>query len=153
VAATVGHPEGFVVWGGRPRRDADDPSPPGSGGYLPASSYANLVVVKRAAFIAVRLSLATACAALFHKPRPDLELSTEDRPWRVRCGWELPSAGEPGVRPGPRADGWAWAIDSDQRRLIVTGRLEEGFFRVEAARPPRTKTIATSSRCPQRRAR
>ena len=27
----------------------------------------------------------------------------ETRPWRVTCGWVLPSAGEPGVRPGPRA--------------------------------------------------
>lgn len=48
----------------------------------------------------------------------------------------LPPAGEPTVTPGPRADGWAWAMDSDQRRLIVivTGRLEGGFFRVEAVR-------------------
>jgi hypothetical protein len=94
-------------------------------------------------------SLSAPAVRAFHKRRPDLELSVEHRPWRVRCGWVLPPAGEPTVTPGPRADGWAWAMDSDQRRLIVTGRLEGGFFRVEAVRAaPRTKTIATSSRCP-----
>jgi hypothetical protein len=71
--------------------------------------------VKRAAFIALLFSLAAGCASLFHKPRPDLELAVEQRPWRVRCGWVLPPAGEPGAMPGampgPRADGWGAGDD------------------------------------------
>ena len=76
----------------------------------------------------------TGCAALFHRPRPDLELTVEQRPWRVRCGWLLPPAAELGAPSTPRADGWAWASDTSLRRLIVAGRIEDGFFLVESVR-------------------
>jgi phospholipase/lecithinase/hemolysin len=72
------------------------------------------------------------CAALFHKPRPDLELAVEERPWRVRCAWVLPPLAESGASPNPREDGWAWASDTSLRRLVVTGRIEDGFFLVES---------------------
>lgn len=76
----------------------------------------------------------TGCASLFHKPRPDLELSEENRPWRVRCGYWVPPAGDAGGSPRPRADGSAWARDTDGRRLVVEGRIEDGFFVVDGAR-------------------
>jgi phospholipase/lecithinase/hemolysin len=77
---------------------------------------------------------AAACATLFHKPRPDLELPVAERPWRVRCGWVLPRSPDPGAAPGAAGDGWAWAGDAAGRRLVLDGRLEDGFFRVEAVR-------------------
>jgi phospholipase/lecithinase/hemolysin len=80
------------------------------------------------------LSLSTGCAALFHKPRPDLELAVDERPWRVRCAWLLPARAEPGAGPGPRGDGWVWASDGAKRRLIVDGRVEDAFFLVESVR-------------------
>ena len=86
------------------------------------------------ALLVVLLAGVSGCAALFHKPRPDLELAVEQRPWRVRCGWVLPPAAEAGGSPSPRAEGWAWASDSAQRRLIVNGRIEDGFFLVEGVR-------------------
>ncbi|MGH7287557.1 MAG: hypothetical protein ACREI8_06000 [Myxococcota bacterium] len=89
-------------------------------------------LVRRAACFALLLSSVTGCAALFHEPRPDLELAVEQRPWRVRCGWVLPAAAELGASPNPRADGWAWAGDTALRRLIVAGRIEDGFFLVES---------------------
>jgi len=88
-------------------------------------------MIRWAALAALLLPAITGCATLFHKPRPDLELAVEQRPWRVRCGWVLPPAGELGASPSPRGDGWAWASDSAQRRLVVTGRIEDGFFLVE----------------------
>jgi hypothetical protein len=91
--------------------------------------------MKRAASVllaALLLAGITGCAALFHKPRPDLELAVEQRPWRVRCGWVLPPVGEPGASSTPRGDGWAWASDPAERRLVVTGRIEDGFFLVES---------------------
>lgn len=72
------------------------------------------------------------CAALFHRPRPDLEMALDERPWRVRCGWTLPA--EPGAPPIPRDSGVAWASDTSQRRLVVTGHIEDGFFLVESMR-------------------
>jgi thermolabile hemolysin len=81
------------------------------------------------------LALAVAgCASLFHKPRPDLELSVEQRPWRVRCGYWLPPSGEPGASPRPRGEGSTWARDTKGRRLIVDGRIEDGFLVVDAVR-------------------
>jgi GDSL-like Lipase/Acylhydrolase len=90
--------------------------------------------MKRAALVALLLSFITGCAALFHKPRPDLELAIEERPWRVRCGWVLPAAAEPGASSTPRGDGWAWASDTAARRLVADGRIEDGFFVVESVR-------------------
>ncbi len=84
--------------------------------------------------LSLLLAAIAGCAALFHKPRPDLELSMEERPWRVRCGWTLPPAPEPGASPVPRDGGWEWASDTARRRLIVTGRVEDGFFLVESVR-------------------
>jgi phospholipase/lecithinase/hemolysin len=57
-------------------------------------------------------------------------MALDERPWRVRCGWTLPA--EPGAPPIPRDSGMAWASDTAQRRLIVTGRVEDGFFLVES---------------------
>ena len=88
----------------------------------------------RRSALAVALVALGGCATLFHKPRPDLELAVEERPWRVRCGWVLPPAAEPDASPSPRADGWAWASDAALRRLIVDGRIEDGFFLVEGVR-------------------
>lgn len=90
--------------------------------------------MRRAALAALALVVLGGCASLFHKPRPDLELAVEQRPWRVRCGWVLPPAGELGASPLPREDGWAWASDGAQRRLIVDGRIEDGFFLVAGVR-------------------
>jgi phospholipase/lecithinase/hemolysin len=84
--------------------------------------------------IVLALSLLGGCAALFYKPRPDLELAVEERPWRVRCAWLLPALGGPGAPAGPREDGWAWAGDEAGRRLIVDGRVEDAFFLVEGVR-------------------
>jgi phospholipase/lecithinase/hemolysin len=83
-----------------------------------------------ASLVVLSLTL-SGCASLFHKPRPDLELALEERPWRVRCSWMLPASPETGAAPGPRDDGQVWASDSQQRRLIVRGRLEDGFFVVD----------------------
>ncbi len=84
--------------------------------------------------IALLVSSLGGCASLFHKPRPDLELAMEQRPWRVRCGWVLPPAAEPGASPNPLGDGWVWASDGAKRRLIVDGRVEDAFFLVESVR-------------------
>ena len=89
-------------------------------------------MLRRIAIAALAFPVLTACAALFHKPRPDLELAVEQRPWRVRCGWVLPPAAEQGGSPSPRGDGWAWASDAAERRLVITGRIEDGFFLVES---------------------
>jgi phospholipase/lecithinase/hemolysin len=77
------------------------------------------------------LSASLGCAALFHRPRPDLELAMDERPWRVRCAWTLPPSGE---SPLPRDGGTEWASDSSKRRLVVTGRIQDGFFLVESLR-------------------
>jgi phospholipase/lecithinase/hemolysin len=90
--------------------------------------------MKGATLAALALFALGGCASLFHKPRPDLELDLAERPWRVRCGWVLPPAGELGASPLPRADGWAWASDGAQRRLVVDGRIEDGFFLVQGVR-------------------
>jgi phospholipase/lecithinase/hemolysin len=90
--------------------------------------------MRRAAFVALLALCLPGCASLFHKPRPDLELGVAERPWRVRCGWLLPPAAELGASSSPRGDGWAWASDGAQRRLIVAGRVEDGFFLVESVR-------------------
>lgn len=90
--------------------------------------------MRRALLACVSIALATGCAALFHKPRPDLELDLAERPWRVRCAWVLPPAAELGASPAPRGDGWSWAADEAGRRLVVTGRVEDGFFLVEQVR-------------------
>jgi len=75
-----------------------------------------------------------ACAWLFHKPRPDADVPASERPWRVRCSWVIPATGAPGDPPGPRDSGWAWATDAMGRRLVVDGRLEDGFLSVDGLR-------------------
>jgi phospholipase/lecithinase/hemolysin len=84
--------------------------------------------------VVVSLALALAlpgCASLFHKPRPDLELDLAERPWRVRCAWWLPPDAD---SRAPRGDGWSWAGDAAGRRLVVDGRVEDGFFVVAGMR-------------------
>jgi len=76
----------------------------------------------------------TGCAWLFHKPRPDLELPMAERPWRVRCEWVLPPSPEPDAAPGPGGSRSAWASDTAGRRLVLDGRLEDGFFVVSGVR-------------------
>ena len=90
--------------------------------------------MSRRSLIALPCLLASlaGCAALFHRPRPDLELAVAERPWRVRCGWVLPALAEPSL--DPRDDGWVWASDGKKRRLIVDGHVEDGFFLVEGVR-------------------
>jgi thermolabile hemolysin len=90
--------------------------------------------MRRALVAFLSLALATGCAALFHKPRPDLELDLAERPWRVRCAWVLPPAAELGASPAPRGDGWSWAGDEAGRRLVVAGRIEDGFLLAEQVR-------------------
>jgi phospholipase/lecithinase/hemolysin len=95
----------------------------------------NNPAMRRPPAVLVSLALAASgCAALFHKPRPDLELDLAERPWRVRCAWVLPPAAERGASPAPRGDGWSWAGDEAGRRLVVTGRIEDGFFVVDSVR-------------------
>jgi phospholipase/lecithinase/hemolysin len=77
---------------------------------------------------------AAGCASLFHKPRPDLELSVDERPWRVRCGWALPPSPDPAAAPGTAASGEVFASDVALRRLVLEGRLEDGFLRVDGVR-------------------
>ena len=95
-------------------------------------------VLKRLAMrtiMAVLLLASTSgCAWLFHKPRPDLDLPPAERPWRVRCEWVLPPSAEPGAAPGPRGAGWTWASDASSRRLVLDGRVEDGFFSVTGLR-------------------
>jgi hypothetical protein len=74
------------------------------------------------------------CGWLLHKPRPDADRPLEQRPWRVRCTWVTEAAQQPSDPPGPRANGWAWAADAENRRLIVNGALEDGFLRVDTIR-------------------
>lgn len=83
---------------------------------------------------ALVLSFSAGCAALFHKPRPDLELPVAERPWRVRCSWALPPSADATAAPGPAGSGWVWASDALARRLVLDGRLEDGFFRAEGVR-------------------
>jgi phospholipase/lecithinase/hemolysin len=89
--------------------------------------------MRRATACLASLVFASGCA-LFHRPRPDLELDLAERPWRVRCAWVLPPAAERGASPTPRGDGWSWAGDEAGRRLVVTGRIDDGFFVVEGVR-------------------
>jgi phospholipase/lecithinase/hemolysin len=88
--------------------------------------------MRRAACAALLAASLLGCASLFHKPRPDLELAVEERPWRVACGWVLGPAPEPGASPVPQDDGVVWARDASERRLVVNGRIEDGFFLVDA---------------------
>src|SRR5262245_3376708 len=81
--------------------------------------------------VSLLLTAALGCASFFHKPRPDLELAMDERPWRVRCAWTLPPSGD---SPLPRDSGSEWASDSAKRRLVATGRIEDGFFLVESLR-------------------
>src|SRR5262245_38599582 len=81
--------------------------------------------------VSLLLTAALGCASFFHKPRPDLELAMDERPWRVRCAWTLPPSGD---SPVPRDSGSEWASDSAKRRLVATGRIEDGFFLVESLR-------------------
>lgn len=74
------------------------------------------------------------CAPFFHKPRPDLDLSVEQRPWRVRCGYWLAAIGPAAQSPRPRDEGSVWARDTSGRRLVVSGVVEDGFFVVSALR-------------------
>lgn len=74
------------------------------------------------------------CASFFHKPRPDEHLAVEERPWRVRCAWVLPPSGEPDAKPGPGGHGGVWASDPAARRLVLDGRLEDGFLVVTGVR-------------------
>jgi thermolabile hemolysin len=90
--------------------------------------------VLRTATVLLLVSCATGCATLFHKPRPDLDLPVAERPWRAHCGWLLPPSSEPGAPPGVRESGWTWAADDGARRLILDGRLEDGFLVVEGVR-------------------
>lgn len=90
--------------------------------------------MKALAAVALLALASTGCTALFHKPRPDLELSVEERPWRARCGWLLAPTRDPATPPGPTADGSVWASDVALRRLVVDGRLEDGFLRADGVR-------------------
>ena len=88
----------------------------------------------RAATAALLAVLVTGCASLFHKPRPDVDLPVEARPWRVHCRWVEPPPVDPEAPPGARDSGSLWAADARARRLILTGRLEDGFLLAEGAR-------------------
>lgn len=82
----------------------------------------------------VALGCALGCASLFHKPRPDLEMPVDERPWRVRCGWVRPPSAEAEAAPGPVSAGWLWAADEAARRLVLDGRVEDGFLVVSGVR-------------------
>src|SRR5262245_9922302 len=84
--------------------------------------------------IVLPVLLATGCASFFHKPRPDADLPVNERPWRVRCSWVQPPPTDPAAPPGARDAGSFWAADESARRLILAGRLEDGFFIVDGAR-------------------
>lgn len=115
-------------------RLAEDPRPP-QGGVAPEKARSGRPRASRLALLLAAL-LAPACASLFHKPRPDVDLPVEERPWRVRCLWATPPADGEDAAPGPAATGATWAGDSVARRLLLHAHLEDGFLvvtSVEAA--------------------
>ena len=68
-----------------------------------------------------------AVAALFHEPRPDLELAVEERSWRVRCGWVLPPAAGPGARFQKRCGGYLGSPPLAEQRAYCTARTQPAW--------------------------